>query len=85
MAFAQLKKNKAFCLFVNFVIFINNWAFIASNIILINKLAANIVSTYISDAPHFLTDPNGIFWSIFITVFLVFPSIILFLLIIKNV
>lgn len=76
MSFAQnlKKKNKTFEVFVNFVIFSNNWAFVASNIILINKLVANIVSTYIVSAPWFLRDPNGIFWSITITLIFVFPS-----------
>jgi len=44
--------------------------------VLSNKLAANIVATYIPSAPWFLRNPNGIFWSCIITAFLAFPRIL---------
>lgn len=67
--------GKPFFYFVNIVFFLNNWGFVATYIVLSNKLAANIVYTYIPSAPWFLRNPDGIFWSCFITAFLAFPRI----------
>lgn len=73
MALAAKMGNKTFSLFVNIIFFINNWGFIASYIVLVNKLTAKMVETYIPSAPFFLQNPNGIFWACFIMCFLVFP------------
>lgn len=51
MALAAKMGNKPFSLFVNIIFFINNWGFIASYIVLVNKLAAKMVETYIPVAP----------------------------------
>jgi len=46
--------NTKFGMFVNIIFMINNWGFLVSAIVLVNKLAAKIVELYVPSAPYLL-------------------------------